>query len=1076
MRFIRPVWLTHSGEKKDFEVYSCHISPDGSRLVTAAGDGYVRVWSTEAVFKAVDPSFNGPKQLASMSYHSGTIHTVRFSGNGRYLASGADDKIVCVYTLDPHPPTHNTAFGTDEPPPVETWKIHRRLIGHDNDVQDLGWSHDSSILVSVGLDSKVVVWSGYTFEKLKTISGHQSLVKGITFDPANKYFATASDDRTVKLWRFTSPGPNSTAYDQMSNFVLEKSIETPFKHSPLTTYFRRCSWSPDGNHIAAANAVNGPVSSVAIVNRGIWDGDIHLIGHEGPVEVCAFSPRLFSKVRPSNQPVDGKDGKGQNLSNLVTVIACAGQDKALTIWITSNPRPLVITQDLALKSLSDLAWTPDGLNLFVTSLDGSILCVSFDHGELGYEVSREETEKTLERFGTGRRGAGIIEGTDGLLLEEKSREDELRGAEGRMGALMGDAPPSQSVTVNGHDNPAPLSVPLVNGFTPSVDARLPQINGDGQSTGQDDPKADNEAPEDPNKEKLEKLKSRVTITKDGKKRIAPLLLSSSGGHESSLPRAQLMSASTNAQGGKDDPPQTILDLSKPFDGLPKGGLASLLLGNKRKWAKAEGAEDDSVEKRIALASRDGAVPIVANTSEGLVPARSGSGSTGQQPTPDFIRPAVLNPSLTVSQVRLAVPKLRRHIVQILGKTNSSVTAENHPQGSNDAHPVDIRQAQHDLMIEVRNPSQLPTSGRSSDQEPCRVTVSRRGQPLWQDFLPRSTLLVTGNELFWAAACEDGSIHAWTPAGRRLVNALILESQPVLMDCMNNWLLCVTAVGMCYVWDMKTFQSPHPPVSLAPLLDVAIYSLQDHVTAGPAVTAARLSSEGRIVVRLSNGDGFAYSPSMYIWQRISEVWWAVGSQYWTNSGASVGDLRSSSSSKDVSNVSAGIIPFLEGGTRTQSMLRGKAVLLQRLVKQLLSREGYEGFESTVSIAHLENRMAAALMLGSKEEFRVYLFMYAKRIGNEGLKSKVEELLQGLLGDNGGDDGKEAVVGSMRKRSAVDRTWDNETDYLCGWSRKELQKGVLLILGKNRDLHRITVPYAKLLGVSEEHEREDDIMVS
>ena len=37
MHYIRPLWLTHSGEKKDFEVYSCHISPDGLRLVTAAG-------------------------------------------------------------------------------------------------------------------------------------------------------------------------------------------------------------------------------------------------------------------------------------------------------------------------------------------------------------------------------------------------------------------------------------------------------------------------------------------------------------------------------------------------------------------------------------------------------------------------------------------------------------------------------------------------------------------------------------------------------------------------------------------------------------------------------------------------------------------------------------------------------------------------------------------------------------------------------------------------------------------------------------------------------------------------------
>lgn len=30
--------LTHlPGEKKDFEIYSCHVSPDGIRLVTAAG-------------------------------------------------------------------------------------------------------------------------------------------------------------------------------------------------------------------------------------------------------------------------------------------------------------------------------------------------------------------------------------------------------------------------------------------------------------------------------------------------------------------------------------------------------------------------------------------------------------------------------------------------------------------------------------------------------------------------------------------------------------------------------------------------------------------------------------------------------------------------------------------------------------------------------------------------------------------------------------------------------------------------------------------------------------------------------
>jgi protein HIRA/HIR1 len=220
--------------------------------------------------------------------------------------------------------------------------VVRRLIGHDNDVQDLGWSFDSSILVSVGLDSKVVVWSGHSFEKLKTLSNHQSHVKGITFDPANKYFATASDDRTIKVYRFNSPPPNASQQDQVNNFVLDNTITAPFQTSPLTTYFRRCSWSPDGAHIAAANATNGPVSSVAILSRGTWDGDISLVGHEGPVEVTSFSPRLFYRDQPR------PEANGSITQPTVTIVACAGQDKCLSVWNTSFPRPFMISQELVM--------------------------------------------------------------------------------------------------------------------------------------------------------------------------------------------------------------------------------------------------------------------------------------------------------------------------------------------------------------------------------------------------------------------------------------------------------------------------------------------------------------------------------------------------------------------------------------------------------------------------------------------------------------------------------------------------------------------------------------------------------
>lgn len=946
-----------------------------------------------------------------MSYHSGTIHTVRFSPGGKFLASGADDKYVCVYTLDPNPPKHST-FGSNEAPPVEHWPVFRRLIGHENDVQDLGWSHDGTILVSVGLDSKVVVWSGYTFEKLKTISNHTSHVKGIAFDPANKYFATASDDRTIKVFRFTSPTQNYSSHDAVNNFTLDATIAQPFVNSPLTTYFRRCSWSPDGMHIAAANAVNGPVSAVSIIDRGTWGGETTLIGHEGPVEVVAFAPRLYGP-----EPVVRADGNGHVPAH-TTVIACGGADKCLSIWSTSNPRAIFVPQEVAQKSISDLAWTPDGQVLFLTALDGTILTFMFEPGDLqGFAMPVEENDRSLTKFGTSRKGQGFPESTDALLLEEMSKAGELKDVEGRMGALMGDGPSTQ---VNGTNSAKTNGTATGETLT----------NGDSVST------PNPQAQTDQNQAKLERLKNRVEITKDGKKRIRPLLVSSAGGGESSLPQTRLVASAPTAQAA--DGPQSVLDLSKPFDGLPKGGLMTLLLGNKRKYAQMEGDEEGLVEKRVAAISQKGATPILTNGADGLLPVQPQPAVNGQQATPEFIRPAVISPALSVSQLRLAVPKVRAHI--FIGIDNSGQPSDT----STDA----AGKSRAEYVLEARNPAPQSLTNRAQDREPCRITLTRKDQPIWQDFLQRTVLLVTGGSEFWAAADETGSIFLWTPNGRRLNSPIVMEAQPVILTSYNGWLLCITAVGMCYVWNVKTMSSPHPPVSLAPILDAAVHSLAAHPTGAPAITQARLNSEGRIVVSLSNGEGYAYAPQMYCWQRLSEVWWAVGSQYWNTTDSSVGNVQSKKTGeKDRKiDVSAGIVPWLERNTTTETLLRGRAFFLQRLIRVLLSREGFESFESGVAIAHLENRIAAAMMLGSKDEFRVYLSMYAKRLGAEGLRSKVEELLRTLLGGIVEDSGEDGESSAANQNAIEGRNWQDDSKIICGWPREELLKDVVMILGK------------------------------
>lgn len=382
MHFTKPSWVIHKDSAKNdqnakrLSIFSVHVHPDGSRIATGGLDAKIRIWSTKPILNpASELSNKPPKSLCTLTMHTGPVLTVRWAHSGRWLASGSDDEIVMIWDLDPH--SRGKVWGSDEVN-VEGWKPLKRLPGHESDVTDVAWSPGDRYLASVGLDSQVIVWCGFTLERLQKLDQHQGFVKGVCWDPVGEFLATQSDDRSVKIWRTT-------------DWSLEAEITKPFEDSPGSTFFRRLSWSPDGAHITASNATNnkGFVFIAAVITRNAWTSDISLVGHENTVEVATYNPHIF--LRNPSGPLA--------TSNICSVVALGADDRSVSVWQTKSARPLIVAKEVFERQIMDLSWSWDGLNLYAASSDGTIAVFNFTAEELEGIAPHSVQEQYLTKFG-----------------------------------------------------------------------------------------------------------------------------------------------------------------------------------------------------------------------------------------------------------------------------------------------------------------------------------------------------------------------------------------------------------------------------------------------------------------------------------------------------------------------------------------------------------------------------------------------------------------------------------------------------------------------------------------------------
>src|SRR5262245_56801285 len=87
--------------------------------------------------------------------------------------------------------------------------MHEPIVidAHGRHAQMVRFTRDSKLLVSVGQDAMVRLWSVPGFAAAGAFAGHTKSVNCISFAPDEQLLATASSDGTVRVWSFPDGKP-----------------------------------------------------------------------------------------------------------------------------------------------------------------------------------------------------------------------------------------------------------------------------------------------------------------------------------------------------------------------------------------------------------------------------------------------------------------------------------------------------------------------------------------------------------------------------------------------------------------------------------------------------------------------------------------------------------------------------------------------------------------------------------------------------------------------------------------------------------------------------------------------------
>ena len=307
---------------------SAVFSADGSRIMTAAADGTIRIWDAGTY-----------QQLADFQAAGAGLTSAAMNNSGTQLVTASDDGIARIVNL-------------------QTDKVTARLQQSGHALSSAAFSPNGRLVITTSSDGTARIWNARTGRPVGPllVSGSTGALVDAAFSPDSRRVVTAGLGREAQIWttgtgrllrvlhmpywltsaRFSPNGKLVVTTDGVGttsiwNAATGTEVGRPIPGGPQMLF--GAAFSPDGRYLVTVGAGG---------YGRIWNVASHKLIRElrvprnDSLETAAFSP----------------DGKS---------IVTAGADGLVRIWDTATGKQIAFVRDGGSNQLRSAVFSPNGM-------------------------------------------------------------------------------------------------------------------------------------------------------------------------------------------------------------------------------------------------------------------------------------------------------------------------------------------------------------------------------------------------------------------------------------------------------------------------------------------------------------------------------------------------------------------------------------------------------------------------------------------------------------------------------------------------------------------------------------------